>query len=213
MNPMKSFVLGVAFAAAAVVGCETSETNAGARGDAAAAIEPVSDTVTDVDGYVYRTVTIGSQTWMAENLRVTCDPSGNPITSYFYDDDPANGARYGRLYTWDVAMNGSTAEGAQGICPDGWHIPTDAEWYELFNHLDGEALAGAHLKPGGSTGFDALLAGGADFRGNYVYMGEFALFWSSTEVSDERAYHHSVDADDACGRFAAMKGEILQSCP
>ena len=62
------------------------------------------------------------------------------------------------------------------------------------------------LKLGGSTGFDALLGGGADFRGNYVYRDEHAIFWSSTEVSDQRAYHHGVSKAGACDKFAAMKG-------
>ncbi len=160
-------------------------------------------TVSDVDGNVYRVVEIGEQAWLATNLRVTRTPTGEPIGSFFFNDDSLGHARDGRLYTWDVAMNESVAPGVQGICPDGWHLPTDEEWRELFAYVDS---AGAELLVGGSTGFDALLAGGADFRGNYLYYDTIALFWSSTEVSQDRAYHHHVDRDGAVGNFAAMKG-------
>ncbi len=67
-------------------------------------------------------------------------------------------------------------------------------------------LASAELVVGGSTGFDASLDGGGDYRGNYLYRGEYALFWSSTEVKKERSYHHSVSADGELDKFAAMKG-------
>jgi uncharacterized protein (TIGR02145 family) len=162
--------------------------------------------MTDVDGNEYRAVKIGEQVWMAENLQVTRTPDGREIVSYFFNDDSAAYATYGRLYTWDVSMNGALEEEAQGICPDGWHLPSDAEWTQLFDHLGGEEIAGRELAVGGSTGFDALLAGGADFRGNYLYFETIALLWSSTEVNEERAYHHHVDRDGVAGRFAAMKG-------
>jgi len=100
-------------------------------------------------------------------------------------------------------MNGSVEPGAQGICPGGWHVPTDEEWMQLFEHF---GAAGAELLAGGSMGFEASLDGGADYRGNYLYLGEFALFWSSTQVNDERAYHHSISKDGELDKFAAMKG-------
>jgi len=99
-------------------------------------------TVKDIDGNVYKTVKIGNQWWMAENLRVTKDPEGNAITSYFYNDDSENYGKYGRLYTWDVAMDSSTDENTQGIAPDGWHIPSEAEWDELVRFLGGEKKLG-----------------------------------------------------------------------
>ena len=161
------------------------------------------ETASDIDGNVYPVVAIDGQVWLATNLRVTRTPSGERITSFFFNDDSLSYARQGRLYTWDVAMNGSVEPGAQGICPDGWHLPTDEEWTRLFDFV-GES--GGELLVGGSTGFDASLDGGADFRGNYLYSGELALLWSSTEVNEERALHHSVASDGEVGKFAAMKG-------
>lgn len=162
--------------------------------------------VTDVEGNSYPVTQIGDQAWIASNLTVTRTPDGLPLEHFFVNDDSGTLETYGRLYTWDVTMNVSTEEGAQGICPDGWHIPTDTERYELFDYLGGAEPAGLALLPSGATGFDAKLGGGADFRGNYVNFDEYALFWSSTAVSDERAYHHSVDTGGACDKFAAMKG-------
>ncbi|MCX6269806.1 MAG: fibrobacter succinogenes major paralogous domain-containing protein [Bacteroidetes bacterium] len=91
----------------------------------------------------YHTVLIGTQCWMKENLN-----AGNMITSavsssnnsivekWCYDDDAANCLTYGGLYTWDEMMQYSSTPGSQGICPSGWHIPTDAEWCTMSLYLD-----------------------------------------------------------------------------
>ena len=162
--------------------------------------------VIDVDGNEYRTVQIGSQLWMAENLRVSRDPGGRSIRSFFFQDDSVRYGVNGRLYTWGVAMNGQAGDGVQGICPDGWHLPFDTEWMELFTFLGEDQDRGAALLPGESSGFDALLSGGADARGSYLYAGEWAMFWSSTEAGKDRAYHHGVDSAGTEDRFAALKG-------
>jgi hypothetical protein len=93
--------------------------------------QPELQGVMDADGNIYRIVEIGDQTWMQENLRVTHAPDGNDILGYAYISNPDSLKKYGRLYTWDVAMNGSKEEGTQGICPDGWHLPSDEEWKQL----------------------------------------------------------------------------------
>ncbi|UCC73567.1 MAG: hypothetical protein JSV86_03110 [Gemmatimonadota bacterium] len=72
--------------------------------------------------------------------------------------------------------------------------------------MDREGTGDTGLLPGGSTGFGAELCGGADYRGNYLYFDELALLWSSTEVSEERAYRHSVAQDGETGKFGALKG-------
>jgi len=100
--------------------------------------ESGSGTVCDIDGNVYKTVKIGNQWWMAENLRVTRNPKGQLIQSYFYNDDQSSYGKYGRLYTWDVAMDNISQENAQGIAPGGWHIPSALEWEELVKTLGGE---------------------------------------------------------------------------
>ncbi len=155
------------------------------------------ETLTDIDGNTYKTIRIGDRVWMAENLRVTRDRAGNPIPTYCYDDKVENCDVFGRLYTWEAALK---------AVPDGWHLPSDAEWKELVDHLGGSDDAGRKLAAGGSTGFEALPAGGADFRGNYLYRNEYALFWSSTEVDEQRAYHQDVGRDRTSRHFAARKG-------
>jgi len=110
--------------------------------DAAAARLEITATrgLKDIDGNFYKTVLIGDQEWMAENLRVSRDAAGNNISRYCYDDDPDLCDLYGGLYTWHTVMNGqssssSSPSGVQGICPTGWHVPSDAEWTELVNYV------------------------------------------------------------------------------
>jgi uncharacterized protein (TIGR02145 family) len=149
--------------------------------------------VTDVEGNVYRTVRIGEQWWMAENLRVTSDPQGNPITSYAYNNEQSTAAVYGRLYTWGVAMNGSTEERSRGIAPEGWHIPNDGDWNVLLNHLGGINVAGGLMKEAATvhwnppntgatndSGFTGL-PGGGYHHGLFEGLGIGGHFWSSTE--------------------------------
>ena len=155
------------------------------------------DILKDIDGNTYKVIKIGDQVWMAENLKVTRDPQGNPIQSYCFDDNKNNCKKLGRLYTWDAATK---------ISPDGWHLPSNEEWNTLIQHLGGEEEAAKKLLEGGSSGFEALLAGAADFRGNYLYLGEYAIFWTSTEANPERAYHQGFREDGNCDLFAAMKG-------
>jgi len=125
--------------------------------------EEESGTVTDYDGNVYKTVKIGTQVWMASNLRVThyADGTGIPLVTgdsqwenmgnnsidkayCWYDNNVTlHGTDWGALYTWAAAMNGaaessSNPSGVQGACPTGWHIPSHAEWQELEDYLSSE---------------------------------------------------------------------------
>lgn len=149
-------------------------------------------TVTDIDGNTYATVRIGDQWWMVENLRVTRNPEGDPIRSYIYRHDERLLPSYGRLYSWDVAMNGSSVPGARGIAPEGWHIPSDDDWNRLFQAVGGDSVAGGILKQVGlshwdspnagandSVGFAGLPGGGFDGR-LFEGMGIGGHFWSST---------------------------------
>lgn len=118
----------------------------------------ISNTVTDFDGNVYNTVTIGTQVWMAENLRTTHYAYGTPINlvndgtswnalttddkayCWYNDDSVTNAAQYGALYTWNAAMNGAESSVAnpsivQGVCPTGWHLPSYDEWTMLTDYL------------------------------------------------------------------------------
>jgi uncharacterized protein (TIGR02145 family) len=154
------------------------------------------NTVTDIDGNIYRTVRIGNQVWMVENLKVKHDLQGNPIQSYVYNNDQNNEHTYGRLYSWDVIMNGLNQEGTQGIAPNGWHIPSDADWTELINYLGGELLAGGKMKESGTShwinpnsgatnesGFTTLPGGIRRTDGSFINLSGDAYFWTSTEVN------------------------------
>ncbi len=113
--------------------------------------------VTDADGNVYNTTLIGDQCWLAGNLNTgtMIDMSANPsdngtIEKYCYDNASGNCAEYGGLYKWDELMDYQTEEGVQGICPDGWHVPTSDEWLALVNYLGGWVDAADKLKEAGT---------------------------------------------------------------
>lgn len=159
----------------------------------------------DIQGNIYTTVRIGKQIWMQQNLRVSVDPDSTPITSYVYDGIEELAKTYGRLYTWDAAMNGSTAEKAQGICPDGWHIPSDEEWKilemylgmtraeaDLSNVWRGEGV-GAKLRPGGGSGYDVLYSGRRANSGGYALLRWYEYVWTSTE-SGSYAWRRCLDS-------------------
>jgi uncharacterized protein (TIGR02145 family) len=132
--------------------------------------QPQTGTVTDIEGKVYKTVIIGTQEWMAEDLKTTqyTDHTAIPLVSgnsnwealtdtskayCWYADDIISKATYGALYTWAAAMNGSAGSaanpsGIQGVCPSGWHLPSDAEWTELENSL----IAKGYNWDGSTTG-------------------------------------------------------------
>ena len=162
-------------------------------------------TITDIDGNTYKIKQFGTQVWMIENLKVAHNPSGVPITTYNPNNDPANVPTYGKLYDWTTAMNGSSASGAQGICPAGWHIPTDVELTALVNYLGGETLAGGKLKEASlshwsapndlysdnSSGFAAVGSGYWAYTIGYTDFSLSTIFWASTNngVSNNGAYN------------------------
>jgi uncharacterized protein (TIGR02145 family) len=160
--------------------------------------------VTDFDGNVYDVVRIGTQTWMAENLRSIHYADGTTIDGVFaYNDNPASVEPYGRLYTWPAARRGSTSSnanpsGIQGACPDGYHLPSRVEWEKLMTELGGESLAGGKLKATGtlqagtgfweapntgatnSSGFTGLPAGIRYPDNDYQVRGSTGFWWSTT---------------------------------
>jgi len=159
-----------------------------------------AETVTDFDGNVYRTVRIGAQVWMAENLRGTHYGDGAPVPSFVYNNDTANARVYGRLYRWQAAMNGAPSSaanpsGVQGACPRGWHVPSNAEWQQMFAHLGGESVAGGKLKEAGAvhwggrdsatneSGFGALPTGWFDFTRDFRGLGGGSFIRSATAES------------------------------
>jgi uncharacterized protein (TIGR02145 family) len=163
------------------------------------------------DSSIYKTVTIGSQTWMAENLHYkTADGS------WYYDNDTNNCKRYGRLYTYEMAAES---------CPSGWHLPSRSEWDTLIHYLGGIEVAGSKLKSNSfwfskhdsisgyahitscthkdpdnkhdsilinSSNFCGL-AGGGHYAGEiFDYKGEFGIWWSATGYNEYNSYYFSL---------------------
>ena len=166
--------------------------------------------VSDEDGNIYPTVQIGKQWWMASNLNTTTDPNGNPAPGYCYGDEEENCLIYGRLYNWEQAMNGSSAEGAQGICPDDWHVPTMGEWEVLINELGGSAAAGRALKEagdehwmvastgaGGNSKMDILPSGWFDFTLEYRGLGEGCFLRPSSSPDPYEVYVWEVRSSNS----------------
>lgn len=155
------------------------------------------------DGQVYRTTTISiptkdySEVWMAENLNYATD------NSYCYGDNPENCDTYGRLYTWEAALN---------ACPQGWHLPSKAELKALIVAVDGSITeyttpntAGIKLKSAGgwnnsgngadTYSFSAHPVGNRANDGYYYNEGRRAYFWSSTELDSDYTYSMGLDYD------------------
>lgn len=177
-------------------------------------VQQPGDGVMDADSNIYSTVKIGEQTWMGENLRVTHAPDGSEITSYSYYEDSDSIKKYGRLYNWNAAMNGSKTEGAQGICPDGWHVPTDNDFKKLEMHLgmtQSEAdmvntwrgsPVGTMLKAGGSSGYNAQMAGRMSSSGSFYLLGTWEYMWTSSEYSSNAAWRRCLSAKwSTVGRY------------
>ncbi len=170
-------------------------------------------TMTDQDGNIYKTVTIGTQTWMAENLRTTKYNDGTPIPNVIdptawknlstgaycnYNNTTSDDtiATYGRLYNWFAVNTGELA-------PTGWHVPGDAEWLILVNYLVGPS--GAKLKEAGTThwaspntgatnetGFTALPGGWRTDNGTFTSIGGYGLWWCATEYDSFEAWQRSM---------------------
>jgi uncharacterized protein (TIGR02145 family) len=180
-------------------------------------------TVTDIDGNVYSTVEIGSQCWTAENLKVERYRDGSNIPTGLsnsawqtttsgayavYNDVAANKATYGLLYNWFAAVD------PRGLCPTGWHVPTDGEWTELTDHLGGTGVAGGKMKTTGTlgagtglwnapntgatntSGFSGLPGGlRSGINGSFNFQGDDGSWWSSSEYSTESAWNRRLYYD------------------
>jgi uncharacterized protein (TIGR02145 family) len=169
-----------------------------------------AQTVKDIDGNVYKTVTIGKQVWMAENLKttkyydgktiplVTDNTAWTDLTTPEYcwnnNDATANKNTFGALYNWYTVSTNK-------LCPRGWHVPTDEEWTKLTTYLGGERVAGGKLKETGTThwerpntgatnesGFTAFPSGGRYEDGRFYDLGSKGYWWSSTEEGEASAW-------------------------
>ncbi len=163
------------------------------------------DTIDDArDGSIYNTVQIGNQCWMSENLNYNQSAFGG---DWCYGNNSANCDTYGRLYTWAAVMQGASSSntnpsGVQGVCPGGWHVPSDAEWTELTTYVgnnghsgtEGTALKSTSGWNYGGNGTDNFgftgLPGGDRFEdtGSFNSIGDFGNWWSSRESSSSNAW-------------------------
>ena len=186
------------------------------------------------DGQAYITVLIGDQCWMAENINIGTMISGSQnmsnnglIEKYCYDDDPANCDIYGSLYQWNEMMQYTTMQGVQGICPSGWHIPTDDEWKILEGTVDSQypvgdpiwnntewrgfdvglnlkSISGWYSAGNGVDlfGFTALPGGlRMIYGGSFLGFGQNAYFWSSTEYDDSYCYRNLYYSNESTYRI------------
>lgn len=194
------------------------------------------------EGNIYSTVLIGYQCWLKENLNAGVrldgqyDASDNGlIEKYCYNDETANCDTYGGLYQWNELMEYTNQQGTQGICPDGWHIPTQGEWTLLSCTLGGSGVAGGKMKEIGishwlypndgatnESGFTAL-PGGLRGYGNFYNLGTMAAFWSSTQYNadlaslvnlnyDEYAFNQGNDAKFGGLSVRCVKDSLYWSC-
>lgn len=199
-----------------------------------------SNTVTDEDGNVYTTVTIGTQVWMVENLKTTTLNDGTSLSTVsdnaswsnlstpgycFYNDAGINKNTYGALYNYLAVKSGKLA-------PQGWHVPTDAEWTILITYLGGENAAGGLMKSTGTfeasdgkwlapntgatneSGFLALPGGYRDPVGVFFAINNYGNWWSTTASTAGKSFYcylHSSDTK-ALGDIFDEKGGFSVRC-
>jgi len=178
-------------------------------------------------GQTYRTVKIGNQVWMVENLNYAAEGSK------CYDDIPANCIQYGRLYDWATAMDidatynneewGGSDVKHQGICPTGWHIPSDADREQLIEFVDVEETAGTKLKAASGWndyngrsgngedryGFSALPGGYGYSDGDFYSAGNYGGWWSSSEYDASNAFNWGMNYYlKSVGRYNNNKSDL-----
>jgi uncharacterized protein (TIGR02145 family) len=163
----------------------------------------------DIDGNVYQSIKIGNQTWMRDNLKVSKYRNGDNIASGLtnsqwgtttsgavtaYDNNGSISTFYGNLYNWYAVSD------SRGLCPTGWHVPSQSEFSELISFLGGAAIAGGKIKSESSTwaspniaasnssGFSSLAAGTRPQNGSYTSLGSFTAYWSITPTLSNDAF-------------------------
>ena len=186
-------------------------------------------TTTDIDGNVYHVVTIGTQDWIVENLKVTHYRNGDPIPHLtekndwvttsdgaycYFNNDTFLGQIYGNYYNW-AAINDP-----RNIAPEGFHVPTFDEWMILVNYLGGQMEAGGKLRETGithwsntnvgatnETGFSALPAGRRDGNGDFDNMFGYCYFWTSTEESAPYSWFYGLSSASTIILYAPINKE------
>jgi uncharacterized protein (TIGR02145 family) len=173
--------------------------------------------MTDQQGNVYKTIIIGTQEWMAENLKTSIYRNGESIVTNltdsewqntintqigawaFYNNDSQYDCPYGKLYNWYSVTD------PRNVCPTGWHVPTDGEWATLKNYLGEDSIAGGKMKSTGfqywmspnqeaanESGFSGLPGGNRFYLGTYIAIGVAGYWWSSSEADTSSAWDNSI---------------------
>ncbi len=180
-----------------------------------------SGTMTDIDGNVYHYITIGTQTWLMENLKTTKYRDGTAIPNVTdgvewseltsgaycdYENTPGNSSTYGRLYNWYALTD------RHNIAPVGWHVATDAEWTTLANYLGSGDVAGGKLKETGTAhwsipntaatnqyGFNALPGGKRDYsdQGAFEFLGMYGVWWSASDDTSTTAWFRDMSHENS----------------
>ena len=227
---MNRILLGfIAIGLLTLVGCRTSKRNI--------------STITDFEGNSYKTVKIGTQEWMAENLNVEHFINGDVIQEAktdsewqkagenrepawcYYDNNSSNGEKYGKLYNFYAVTD------PRSLAPNGWHVPTDAEWTLLTDYLTNNGHSGAEgraLKSkSGWSAYDGIRVNGTDdygwlglpggnryYNGYFNYIGSFGYWWSSSQYLTDYAWFHNLfSLNDYVGRSSSnKKGGLSVRC-
>lgn len=179
------------------------------------------ETVTDIDGNLYATISIGDQVWMADNLRTTRFCNGDSIFNIqsasawgqatpetpgwaWYDNNEANDTPYGKLYNWYAVGD------ERNVCPCGWHVPSMDEWGDMYMGLGGPFDVGPKLRSANaaywgsnfnesttnSSGFSALPAGWRDSQGGFMQMGHSGYWCTPTEFYPQSPWAHYLSSND-----------------
>lgn len=184
----------------------------------------VAASVTDIDGNIYPTVTIGSQVWMKENLKVSRFKNGDPVNNLsdsqwqsattgaygVYANSADNNNTYGKLY------NQYAVADPRGLCPAGWHVPSSAELSELIGFLGGDTIAGGKMKAVSSlwispnvgatnaSGFTGLPGGYRSSNGAYNDMGRQGYWWSSTDLSSIQSWYRDLNCKNTKAAYGVF---------
>jgi uncharacterized protein (TIGR02145 family) len=223
---------------------ETSTTNSNTNGitndTTKTTNQPTSGfgpNIKDIEGNSYKTVYIGTQQWMAENLKVTkyndgsnipnVDflPAWNSLTSgawAYYSSVTANNDKYGKLYNWYVVSK--VLNGNKNVCPTGWRVPTDSEWAILTDYLGGDNVAGGKMKEAGllswkdhpnivatNSSLFTALPGGYRYENNFSdILGQIGYWWSSSEYDAGKAKSFTLYYNsNSSSRYYNNKGHGL----
>ncbi len=177
----------------------------------------VPEKVFDIDGNQYNTISLGSQVWMKENLRVGKYRNGDLIPNYLSDtewqntgigacailnNDSVNYFKFGKLYNW------FSVDDPRGLCPNGWHVPTNEEWGQLENFLGGDSIAGGKMKSinfwnnpnTGATNlsdFSGLPGGARYYFGNFGDNPSFGYWWTSSSYSSSLSWNRFLGFNDS----------------